>query len=172
MSRFEQAVFYVIHSTSSAPEQLGRTKLAKVLFFADLQSFRMTGRPITEAVYERRDRGPMPRPLYDTIDRLERDGMIAQRTASHFGLAQHQFWALREPDLDELSATDVAILSDMTKTICAGHTATSISAVTHNIAWEVANTGEEIPFAAFLAVHGAGKATASEVAAIEAALGA
>jgi hypothetical protein len=49
MSRFEQAVHYIVDSTSAKPEELGKTKLAKVLFFADLEAFRRTGKPITEA---------------------------------------------------------------------------------------------------------------------------
>jgi uncharacterized phage-associated protein len=171
MSRFEEAVLFVINSTSTKPDQLGRTKLAKILFFADLDAYRRTGKPMTDAVYEKRERGPMPRELYHAVNSLERQGMIATKIANHFDYPQHQFWALKEPEYHELTANDVAILSQMTQTICSKFTATSISEFSHNKAWELAETGEEIPYAAFLAAHGAGKPTATEIRQIELALG-
>jgi hypothetical protein len=114
----------------------------------------------------------MPLQLYDTVSILEGAGKIAQGRGEHFGYVQHQFFSLVEPDLEGLSARDVATLSSYTHAVCQGHSAASISHVTHNTAWEVAQLGEEIPFAAFLAAAYRGQATSSELADIEAALGA
>jgi Protein of unknown function (DUF4065) len=169
MARFEEAVHYIIASTT--PEELGKTKLAKVLFFADLDAYRRTGRPITEAVYIKRSHGPMPRQFYTAVDNLAREGKIAQRRAPHFGYEQHQFWALTEPELRELSAEQVATLATYTRAVCDHHTAVSISDVTHNLAWELADVEEEIPFAAFMAAVGASRPTPAELAEIEAQLG-
>ena len=170
MSRIEQAIHYVIHSTR--PDELGRTKLAKVLFFADLDAYRRTGKPITEATYEKRPHGPMPRELYDVLGRLKISDKIAERHADHYGRTQHQFWALTEPDLDKLTAHDVATLSGYTREICENYTATDISDLSHNDAWKFARLGEEIPFAAFLVASGAGEPTDDELDCIEAVLGA
>ena len=170
MSRIEQAVHYVIHSTR--PEDLGKTKLAKVLFFADLESYRRTGRPITGATYEKRQHGPLARELYSTLDHLKANNKIAERRADHYGKTQHQFWALEVPELEGLTAHDVATLSDYTRLICENFTAAGISDVTHNAAWKLARTGEVIPFAAFLVASGAGEPTDDEFQQIEAALGA
>jgi uncharacterized phage-associated protein len=172
MSRFEQAVHYIVDSTSAKPEELGKTKLAKVLFFADLEAFRRTGKPITEATYEKRQYGPMPRELYGALSNLVRTNKIAERKANHFGKEQHQFWCLVEPELSGLTAHDVATLAAMTREVCENHRATSISDLTHNAAWELADMGEEIPLAAFLVASQSGKPTSDEVAQIEAALGA
>jgi Protein of unknown function (DUF4065) len=159
---------FVISSTQ--PEELGKTKLAKVLFFSDLEAFRRRGRPMTEARYVKKPHGPMPVALYDGIRSLECAGKIAQRSHALAGYTQHQFWAKEEPDLSELTGEDVAILSDYTRFICENHTATSISDLTHNAAWKLATDGEEIPFAAFIAAWGRGQPTANELAQIDAAL--
>ena len=170
MSRFEEAVHFVVSITK--PEELGRTKLAKALFFADLEAYRRTGKPITGAIYEKRQHGPMPRQLYEAIDRLDATGKIAKGHGQHFGYAQHQFWSREEPELKSLAGVDVAILASWTRHICENHTAASISDLSHNAAWHLADFGEHIPFAAYLAASGRGEATPDEIALIEAALGA
>jgi Antitoxin SocA-like, Panacea domain len=170
MARLEEAVHYIIASTT--PEELGKTKLAKVLFFADLDTYRRTGRPITEAVYVKRQHGPMPEQFYAAISDLDRQGKIAQRQMPHFGYDQHQFWALRKPELRELSADDVATLAVYTRSVCDHHTAVSISDATHNLAWELADMGERIPFAAYMAAVGIGQPTPDEIVQIEEQLGA
>lgn len=169
MSRLEQAVHYIVASTS--PEELGKVKLAKALFFADLESFRLTGESISGAIYEKRQHGPMPRRLYEAVDHLSASGKIAQRRADRFGFEQHQFWSLEQPTLDEFTARDVATLHKFTRAVCDKYTAKSISNLTHNAAWELAGTGEEIPLAAFLAAWNKGQPLKAEIEAIEAALG-
>jgi hypothetical protein len=135
MKTLEAAVHYVVASTQ--PEGLGKVKLAKVLFFSDLDAFRRTGQPITEAIYVKRQHGPMPEQFYATIDCLVRAGKIAQKKGTHFGYEQHQFWALTEPDLARLSSDAVACLAQYTREVCDKYTAPSISDVTHNAAWEL-----------------------------------
>ena len=169
MSRFHEAAHYVIAQTR--PEELGKTKLAKVLFFADLESYRRTGKPITEAVYIKKDFGPVPRQFYDAIARLAADKKIAERRADYFGRVQHQFWSLVEPKLEGLSALDVATLTEVARGICDNHTAASISDLTHNAAWELARDEEEIPFAAYLAAWNCEKVTPAEIEQIESVLG-
>ena len=170
MSKFLQAVHYVISVTR--PEELGRTKLAKVLFYADLDAYRRMGKPMTEACYVKRPHGPMPTTLYEATDRLQSERLIAEKRADYYGRVQHQFWSLEEPTLEGLSAHDVAVLNAYARVICENHTAASISDHTHNAAWLVADEGEEIPFAAFMIADGAALPTKNEIAHLEAMLGA
>jgi Protein of unknown function (DUF4065) len=149
MSRFKQAIHYVVASTE--PAELGKVKLAKVLFYADLDAFRLTGKSITGQSYVKRQNGPMPTDFYAAIDQLSQSGKIAQRHEDFHGYTQHQFWKIEEPDLDGFTARDVDILSQATRAICKGYTAAEISELTHVAAWEFAAMGEEVPLAAFLA---------------------
>ena len=80
MARFEEAVHYVIASTR--PDELGKTKLAKVLFFADLDAYRRTGKPITEATYVKRQHGPMPEQLYTAIKALASSDKIRRKESA------------------------------------------------------------------------------------------
>ena len=161
MSRFEQAMHYVVSTTK--PDELGKTKLAKVLFYADLEAFRRTGSTITESKYIKLPRGPVPQQFYATIDNLAREGKIAQKRQDLFGKEQHQFWSTSAPDLSGLTAQDVALLSEVTKEICGNHTASSISDLTHNAAWNCAEDNEEIPLSAFLVASLQVEPTAAEL---------
>ena len=170
MSKLAEAIHYVISSTT--PEELGKIKLAKVLFYSDLDTFRRSGRTMTNTVYEKRDRGPMPRGIYDCLRELKSGGKIAERNADRYGFTQHQFWSLIEPALEGLEPHDVAVLNVYTRAICENHTAASISELSHNRAWKLAQIGEEIPLSAFLIASRLSAVNVKELAAFEDQLGA
>lgn len=57
--RFDELVLYIAERTQDDKE-FGSTKLAKVLFFSDLEAFRDLGEPITGAEYQKWTYGPYP----------------------------------------------------------------------------------------------------------------
>jgi hypothetical protein len=69
----EALVLYIAHATKR-DASFGRTKLAKVLFYSDFDSYRDAGTSLTGATYERWQFGPFPRDLLDLERRLERTG--------------------------------------------------------------------------------------------------
>jgi hypothetical protein len=69
--RFEALVLYIAHRRRD-DERFGRTKLAKVLFYADFNVYRDSGEPLTGATYQRMPFGPFPRELEETERELER----------------------------------------------------------------------------------------------------
>ena len=64
---------------------LGRTKLIKLAYLADLISRMSTGRPITSYVYQLFEHGPFDPGLYETIKALEKDGCIEERFVEELG---------------------------------------------------------------------------------------
>ena len=165
MSRLKNAIHYVVSNTE--PEKLGSTKLAKILLFADAESFRRTGATITGASYIKRDFGPLVQNFNAAIDELKRESRIAERRGDHFGYPQRQFWATEAPDISEFSGQDIARLAHAKDIICENHTASSISDLSHNLAWQVVPDGEEIPIPAFLAGFRQGQPTADDLAFIQ-----
>jgi hypothetical protein len=57
--RFDELVLYIAERTAD-DESFGSTKVAKVLFYSDLQAFRELGAPITGAEYQHWKLGPYP----------------------------------------------------------------------------------------------------------------
>src|SRR5438034_140375 len=73
--RFKDLLLYVAERLGDDPT-FGETKLNKVLFFSDFQAFRVLGRPITGAEYQRNIYGPTAR-LYTVMrEKLLRWGQL------------------------------------------------------------------------------------------------
>lgn len=166
MPRLKSAIHYVIFSIE--PDKLGAVKLAKILLYADMELFRRTGKTITGASYEKRDRGPLAKDFNRSIDELKMCGYVAERQGDYFGRPQRQFWATKEPDISEFTAQEIAILSWIKDAVCCNHSATSISSETHkNLAWQLANDGQEIPISAYLAAYRQGVPSPEEIESIK-----
>ena len=130
------------------PSRLGATKLNKVLWYSDVFAFAQDGHSITEAVYVKRQFGPVPKNIMQSRSRLRDRGAIVERSMTNYGKAQVQFVALIPPDISIFSAAQISVVDTVLEAICSNHTAASISRVSHDLIWELAEIGEEIPLAA------------------------
>ena len=130
---------------------LGATKLNKALWFSDTFAYRLTGQPITDSVYVKRQYGPVPRQILPALKQLEAEGALLIRTSQHFNRQKRDFIALRPADPALFSDTEREIIDSVIAWVCDQHTATSISDLSHDDVWEAAEEGEEIPLHAVLA---------------------
>jgi hypothetical protein len=143
------AIHYVI--SRCRPDDLGATKLNKILWFADVEYYERHGESITGDQYIKRQFGPVPKHALAVLDGLEQAGAIVSREAVYFGKPKKEFWSLREPDISNFDPNAIAIIDRMIAWICLDHTAASISERTHDLLWESAEMGETIPLGAALA---------------------
>jgi len=74
-AKFKDLILYVSEQLADDPT-FGETKLNKVLFFSDFESFRRLGRPITGAVYQRNYHGPTAKMYTVMRDELLRLGQL------------------------------------------------------------------------------------------------
>lgn len=131
------------------PADLGATKLNKVLWFADLESYRLTGRTITGAKsYQKRQYGPVPKGIMETLESLKSSAKISTSSENYFGFAKTMFMSLERPDISQLSAEEVAIVDMIAEAICRDHTAKSILDISHDALWEEIPLGGELPIGA------------------------
>lgn len=70
--RFRELVLYIAHKTKGDPA-FGRTKLAKVLFYADFEAYASDGRSLTGATYRALEHGPFPTELAAAEKELQRE---------------------------------------------------------------------------------------------------
>jgi hypothetical protein len=140
------------------PSDLGATKLNKVLWYSDVLAFATLGESITGAIYIKRQFGPVPKHILDSRARLEASNAIVVRDAPYGGgYLQKQFIALRAPDISMFSPEQISIVDGVLQEICRNHTATSISQLSHDIVWQSAEIGEEIPMSAAAFAGGIGE---------------
>lgn len=148
--RLKHLIHYVIW-VAGRRAGFGATKLYKVAWFADAKQFLLTGQSITGAPYIREKHGPLPR---DGI--ILRNELAAARKIEQWRGTGGEwvFKALEPPtpnvfDRDEMQTIDFWI-----KEIDGKHTATSISELSHDYAWEIAALKEPLPFTSFMASRG------------------
>ena len=128
------------------PDDLGSTKLNKVLWYSDMQAYLILHRPITGETYVKRQFGPVSSHIMSVIRDLEREGRLLRGKADYFGRSKHEFIPLTNPDLSSFTAAEISLVDSCIEFVCQENTATSISQLTHDTIWKLADIGEEIPY--------------------------
>lgn len=144
LDKLEAMVHYISHKCSD-PSKLGAVKLNKVLWFSDCYSYLLTGKSITDARYIKLPFGPVPKDIEEVKTSLVTKGDISIESTMCFNHTQKQFKALTSPDLNKFTANEISMVDEVLADICDNHTAVSISSLSHDIIWEAAEVGEEIP---------------------------
>lgn len=115
----QDLMHYIVHHVPN-PEQLGHTKLVKLLYFVDLYCRQYLGRPASEFSWGLYKHGPFPagRKFYDALLILESRGDVVNIALPCVeGRKPHQVKSERECDGDQFSpeilAVVQAVLSDL-----------------------------------------------------------
>ena len=147
MKKQSVIIHYIINSAND--QTLNKTKLNKILWFADLEFYIKFRRTITgESSYPKAPRGPVFEQLDTILEMLEHKKAIVSRKRQSSGYFSWEYWALGEPDLSILSASEVAHIDKILYDITKNHTASSISKLTHDVLWEETEMGKPISIAA------------------------
>jgi hypothetical protein len=145
--RLAELIVHIANRLIGDP-RFGRTKLNKVLFFADFEAYRRTGRSITGSVYQHLPQGPCPHQLLPAINSLGND-VVWRTTETPVG-RQHQLVALRSARVDIFDGVEIAIVDEVIDHL-RGLTNGQVSELSHEtIAWRLTQNGDEIPYGSAL----------------------
>jgi len=151
--RLAAMAHYVI--ARCAPEELGATKLTKVLWFTDVFHYRRHGKTVSGArSYIKRQFGPVPPGITQAIEALKRAGKISERSAVTPAGIRREFVWLQEPDVSAFTPEEIDMLNEVMALVCKNHSAASISELTHDSLWSETLLGAEIPIGAASVVAG------------------
>jgi hypothetical protein len=142
--KFKTLVHYVCWKVDN-PVRLGAVKLNKVLWFSDLATYLYFNNAITGARYVKRQFGPVPAAILPVVEELKNEGSIAVRDVDYHNKPKREFFALKRPDIRCFSSDEISVVDLIIEAVCDRHTAASISELTHNESWEIAEVGEELP---------------------------
>jgi hypothetical protein len=129
----------------------GAVKLYKVLWFSDARAYMLFGKPITGETYIREKYGPLPIHALGIIHELSLQGAIKVWSDTYYNRQVRRFSALTNPDRLTLTNEQRSIVEYWIKHIAEDHTADSISEESHDLAWEIAELKEPIPYHAIFA---------------------
>jgi uncharacterized phage-associated protein len=141
--KFKQVVHYVC--AACEPAKLGNVKLHKILYFADMLYFLAHQKPLTGVDYLKQKFGPTARHLSATIAELERDGEMKVVKRDYYGFVKIDYVSLRIPQ-HRLSNIEIALIKEVINFVVE-MSATEISELSHNAAWDAVSLGERIPYA-------------------------
>ena len=148
--KFKAILHYVVWKAGDK-DGFGATKLYKVLWFSDAQSFLLHGQPITGETYVREKYGPLPRHADAIIRELANEGALRFWNDTYYNKPIRHYRSLRTPDRISVTEEQRKIVDRWIIQIADEHTAASISEQSQDYAWEVAKLGEEIPYHAIFA---------------------
>lgn len=131
----------------------GRTdmhKLCKTLYFADQKHLSLYGRSITGDAYIKMPYGPVPSNVDDILKAVRGDSFFASSVEAEplkrlFTFENKYFVrALTEPDMDELSETDIDCLNKALE-LCRDMSFNELTRYSHGLAWN--STSDSCPIA-------------------------
>jgi hypothetical protein len=147
--KFKALVHFMVHECREHPGRLGAIRLNKALWYTDVVAYKMNGVPVTGETYVKRKHGPVPSHILATLRALQEEGKILIREPEH-QYDPRKFLALASPEPAHLSDDERELARSILDLVC-GYSANEISELTHDIIWNAAAEGEEIPMYATLA---------------------
>jgi hypothetical protein len=141
----DRAVHYVIAHAQS--QELGKTKLNKVLWRADLEHYRRYGRSVTRLEnYSRLQYGPVPHTINLSLRRLVDCGRISiPAERGLYSIIELQ--ALDQIATENFTASEIECLQEAIRHVTK-MTAQEASEETHDILWEEIGLGCDISIGA------------------------
>lgn len=111
-TKFENAVLYLARYGGT---DVGKKKLAKLLYFIDFTLYEMRKKSLTEMKYTKRDFGPMPEPklFYSALKELQRKKLITIEKPNNYGL--EMIVSKKEPDMKDFDEKEREILQQITE---------------------------------------------------------
>lgn len=111
--KFENLILYICEK-SAGDHYFGRTKLNKLLYFADFGHFRERGQSISGEQYMAIQNGPVPRHMVGTLDKMKRDGILREDEID-IGLAHpmQRPVATQTTDMSAFSSGEIAYVDEM-----------------------------------------------------------
>lgn len=154
--KFEALVHYIC-ATCSDLSKLGATKLNKILWLSDMLAYANHGAPITGETYKKDKYGPVPVHINAAVAHLQKDQKMQVQDIPYGdeGRKKRRFVARGDSNKSLFSAEQLEIVDFIRDYVCEDHTANSISEMTHDHIWEMAQMGEPIPYEAMLVAKSA-----------------
>jgi len=144
--KLKELILYLVKE-SKDDNLFGATKLNKLLFDIDFQSYALFGVSVTGEEYVKRPYGPVPFRLPIARDELVTEGKLKIETIERYrNKKQHVMTALGNPDLSIFSKDELDLVDETLKENEAV-SGSELSSWTHTLRpWLDAEDGEVIPY--------------------------
>lgn len=142
--RLKELILYIAKKLKGDPN-FGRTKLAKIIYFSDMDSFRLHRRPVTGSAWIRMPYGPLPENYLPILDELKAEGRIVESEREYFDYTQKRIEALSETTAGLFDETELGVVDGVIQKF-ADWNAVGLSERSHGVAWRLTKEGQYIPY--------------------------
>lgn len=144
--RFKELILYVSHECLD-DSTYSRTKLLKILFFSDFESYGVHGTPITGVSYRKLPYGPAPIDFPRIQEEMLRDKQLHIFSRRIYDYSSQRLIPLQQPTFNVVSARDISIVDGWIRFFW-NKSAREVSDYSHGKAWKMAAESELIPYEA------------------------
>ena len=141
-----EAVLYLGDLSIDDPD-FDMAKLAKLLYYADCESYLHYGEPVTGTTYLHFPHGPYPENWYQVRQQMEHNGdaeILGDDVRN--GCPRYRVLPLRQADMERLSPTDRESLEGQVRRF-KGYNASGIEQYSHQeLGWLSTEDGQPIPY--------------------------
>lgn len=142
--KLDEVILFMLHNANN--ELMGRTKLMKMLYYADFDHYEQYDQKLTGARYRKLDHGPVPDDAMEALERLQAAGRVVCREEFSGTYRWQRCDAIDQVDLSVFSPTEIDTLHQVVSR-WVNHTTKQIEAATHGEApWVAAKLYDEIPY--------------------------
>jgi len=106
--KYKNAILYFAKNLNKY--QLGKTKLAKLLYYLDFINYREKDESVTGTDYYKQEYGPLARDLPEMISELVEDKKLEVERVESDGKEHHRFKALNDVEEDVFSEDELVLL--------------------------------------------------------------
>ncbi len=141
--KFKNAVLYF---GKCAGSDVGKKKLAKLLYFLDFTLYELRKKALTGMAYTKKDYGPMPEPsvFYPALEELESEGLIEIEKSNETPL--QRIVSKKEPNMQVFDEKEIEILKETAEKFRL-ETAGSLEKIAQSEPpYKMVEYGDEIPY--------------------------
>ena len=163
VEKYMNAILFFIENV----QNLGRTKLYKLLYFLDFDHYEKCSESVTGESYLNKELGPVPAHAEEVISKMKDDELLDILPERVMDFVRHKFVAKVHHDPKVFSPTEIEMLCEVAEK-WAHHTANEIVSATHGEAPWIATARDEIipyPYAYYRNKFAEAEESAQEVAA-------
>jgi hypothetical protein len=144
--KLKELVVYIANKSKDDPA-FGKTKLLKLLAYADFAAYKSLGQPITGATYIKLEHGPSSQEAPPALNLLRALGRIQIVNEDVFEHEQSRIVAFGPADESVFTADELAIADQVIETFQSLNN-TKMADVSHRdfVGWQIAEEREQIPY--------------------------
>jgi hypothetical protein len=144
--KLHELILHIAWANQGDPE-FATARLAKDLFCADFERYRLSGKAITGSDYLAMPGGPLLDGLQGILEGMQAKRMLLIEGRPNAPFMQQRPIPLREPNLALFTRDELAVI-DSVIAECREQTAATVSRESHDLpGWRYTRHGEHIPYA-------------------------